>query len=209
MAAVTAQQVHEDNAYPPLKLQVLLYPCLQAVDFNLPSYKHNFDDPYLDRDFMISFWLWYVQGTAKKDVNKCKTNQHMSEADIERICTRIDYSLLESEQIQYDNGIPSHLTNPETDQQFKDRLAAKLMDPLMSPLLTKDLHGLPETYILTCQQDVVRDEGTLYAKRLLKDGVKVTHKHVNAVHAFFDFQDLKFTQDIMQSLIIYIKKTLH
>lgn len=188
---------------------MLLYPCLQAIDFNLPSYIQNSDDPYLDRDFMISFWLWYVQGTSKQDVNKCKKNQHLSEADVERICETIDYSLLGTDQIHIDNGTPSHLLKPDTDQQFKERLTAKLLDPLMSPLLAKDVQGLPETYILTCEQDVVKDEGFLYAKRLQRDGVKVHHEHLNVVHGFFDFQDLKYTQDVLKSVIGYLKKTLH
>ena len=209
MAAATAQKLKEDSIFPPLKLQVLLYPCLQAVDFNLPSYLQNSDDPYLDRDFMVSFWLWYVQGTSRQDVNKCKKNHHLSEADIEWICETIDYSLLGSDQMHIENGIPSHLLKPDTDQQFKDRLTTKLLDPLMSPLLAKDVRSLPETYILTCEQDVVRDEGFLYAKRLQKDGVKVHHEHLNVVHGFFDFQDLKYTQDVLESIISYIKKTLH
>ena len=209
LAAVTAQKLRDDNTLPPLKLQVLLYPCLQAVDFNLPSYVQNFDDPYLDKDFMISFWLWYVQGTARQDVNKCRQNHHLSEADIEQIAKTIDYSLLGMDKIQANNGIPPHLSTLETDHQLKDRLTTKLMDPTMSPLLTKNLCNLPETYIVTCQQDVVRDEGILYARRLENEGIKVQHVHYDALHAFFDFQDLKFTQDAMKSLISYIVKTLH
>lgn len=54
------------------------------------------------------------------------------------------------------------------------------LDVRATPLLADDtqLHGLPQTYVLTCQHDVLRDDGIMYATRLRNAGVLVTHDHI-------------------------------
>jgi acetyl esterase len=44
-------------------------------------------------------------------------------------------------------------------------------DPRVSPLLTKDLSGLPTTLLLAAEVDPVRDDSTAYAKQLTEAGV--------------------------------------
>jgi acetyl esterase len=53
------------------------------------------------------------------------------------------------------------------------RLFLDLEDPRISPLRTSDLAGLPPAHIHTAEFDLLRDEGTAYADRLERDGVKV------------------------------------
>jgi len=61
------------------------------------------------------------------------------------------------------------------------------MNPLISPILftRDDLLGVAGAYIVTCQKDVLRDEGIAYVEKLRNCGVTVKHDHYErAVHAF-------------------------
>ncbi|QBJ97330.1 alpha/beta hydrolase [Rhodococcus sp. ABRD24] len=63
--------------------------------------------------------------------------------------------------------------------------AEQRTDPRASPILTKDLSGLPPAYVALSGFDVLRDEGLEYAERLRAAGVPTTLRvHSGLVHAF-------------------------
>lgn len=61
----------------------------------------------------------------------------------------------------------------------------ELMNPLISPLLAKDLAGMPKTLIQTAEFDVLRDEAEDYAEKLAEAGVDVECVRYNGmIHAY-------------------------
>jgi acetyl esterase len=69
--------------------------------------------------------------------------------------------------------------------------AAHRSDPRLSPLLAKDLSGLPPAYVVTAGFDPLRDEGKAYADKLDAAGVPVTHVHYpGMIHGFFSMRGL-------------------
>jgi acetyl esterase len=65
---------------------------------------------------------------------------------------------------------------------------ADATDTRLSPLLEKDLKGLPPAFVLTAGLDPLRDEGKLYADKLERHGCEVTYHHEKAMpHGFLNF----------------------
>jgi acetyl esterase len=64
-------------------------------------------------------------------------------------------------------------------------------DPRLSPLRGEVTSGTPPAVIVTCEHDILRDDGLPYAEKLRKAGVSVTHLHYPALmHGFIGFYPL-------------------
>jgi acetyl esterase len=65
------------------------------------------------------------------------------------------------------------------------------VNPDASPLRVPDTGNLPPAVVITAEHDVLRDEGEIYATRLIKSEVPVDHRRFpGQMHGFFTMVDL-------------------
>ncbi|KAF7242602.1 Neutral cholesterol ester hydrolase 1 [Varanus komodoensis] len=175
-AAVCQEMSQEENVTNRFKLQALIYPVLQPYDFNTPSYQQNEAAPVLPRFVMAKFWIDYFNGNydfAHSMVINNHTSLDVSQAEPFR--ERLDWTFLLPSRFRK-NYKPVMQTTGKVEI-LQDM--PSLLDVCAAPLLAEKevLHLQPKTYILTCEIDVLRDDGLMYAKRLEKAGVEVMVDH--------------------------------
>lgn len=69
-------------------------------------------------------------------------------------------------------------------------------DPRVSPLRGKDFGAQPPAVIVTCEYDILRDDGKNYADKLAEHNVAVTHLHYpTLMHGFLGFGPLSEAAD--------------
>ena len=78
----------------------------------------------------------------------------------------------------------------------------------MSPLLASDLTGLPRSYVITCEYDVLRDEGMLYGMRLREAGNDVTQYHdAKGIHGLITNEWVE-REEMLEDLIKFLVRNL-
>lgn len=140
---------------------------------NLPSYEQNANMPILSKSLMIRFWSEYF--TSDPSLREAMTaNRHIS-AQWGHLFQFVNWSTLLPDRLKKDHVY----TGPVFGSPALTEKYPGLLDTRAAPLLAAEaqLRGLPPTYILTCQHDVLRDDGFMYAARLRAVGVPVTHEH--------------------------------
>ena len=69
--------------------------------------------------------------------------------------------------------------------------AAEVLDPYVSPLLTKDVRGLPPGLVITAEFDPLLSEGEAYAARLSESGIPCSmHRYDGMIHGFVSLTGL-------------------
>jgi len=178
LAAAVAMKLRDERFHPRPKLQLLLYPVLQGIDFQLPSMLQNRIGPRLTSSSMCYYVAMYLEGNAKNKDVYCN-NGHVDAS------VRLQYSQgvlnVESLPAKYRQNYVRPVPQP-FDRQLWDRLKDKLLNPYFSPLIAVTVSGLPKAFVLTIENDPLRDEALLYMLRLQKAGVEVTHRHHQGYH---------------------------
>ncbi|XP_034530575.1 neutral cholesterol ester hydrolase 1-like [Notolabrus celidotus] len=189
LAAAVSQEISTDDTMSvKFSVQALIYPVLQALDFNTPSYLQNEYIPILYRTVMVRFWLQYL-GADLSLLPQLMANNHSSlqHSNITpELRARVDWTVL---------------LHPKYKKNYKHVVVGKgskgtvkempgVLDVRSSPLLAgpEVLAKCPRAYILTCEHDVLRDDGLMYARRLQEAGVTVnSHHYENGFHGCFSF----------------------
>ncbi|NXX91953.1 ADCL4 protein, partial [Centropus bengalensis] len=169
-ATSICQELVNRQDIPKIRAQVLIYPFLQTLNFDLPSYQKNAFTAFLTRERLVHFILKYL----KKDCSMLPAllaGSHVPESMNLKYKKWIHPDLIPGAfKVGYKPPSPSSFltqVHEETKELFEIRF---------SPLLAEDaiVCCLPDTCIITCEHDVLRDDGLLYKKRLEDNNVKVT-----------------------------------
>ena len=197
IATVLTRRLLADQVPRQPKLQVLIYPWVQQVDYLLPSQIF-----YETRSIISSskvtlskFTPWYlgIFDVSEEVERVFATNAHWllieDAAERERMRALLDVeSRLDAKyktgRTYYENNavVRKYAQLGQLDEQHllkRDpkmaRLFRKLFDADISPLLAdeKQLIGMPRTYMVLLEWDSLKDEGLLYERRLREAGVQV------------------------------------
>ena len=178
LAAAVALRLRDERFLPQPKLQLLLYPVLQGIDFQLPSMTQNRLGPRLTSGAMCYYVAMYLEGNADHKHVYCN-NSHVDPAVLRSYAQQfLNVDLLPA---KYRHNYVRPSPQP-FDRQLWNRLKNKLLNPYFSPLVAVTLSGLPKAFVLTIENDPLRDEALLYKRRLMKAGVDVTHRHHQGYH---------------------------
>ena len=218
LAAAVAQRLTFHEEYrdaPKLKFQGLLYPVLQAFDFNLPSYQQsgNLSTLILRKQMMVEFWSMYMVGDHSLVGHFMKNNHTSATAKMSSLHSDIMSHSHIPPRFKYKPYVPTSESNFGDDTVYSE-IESTLLNPDLAPLMRLNLTGLPQAYVLTAQHDLLRDEGVVYAQRLEGAGVQVTWKHyVNGVHGIFSMfaepgLSIEAGRECMKDFIGYAKKEL-
>ncbi|XP_039983552.1 neutral cholesterol ester hydrolase 1-like isoform X1 [Xiphias gladius] len=178
LAAAVAQQLSSDESLTvKFKAQALIYPVLQALDFYTPSYQQNQAMPILYRPVMARFWLQYLGADSSLEPLLLANNHSSLDQPAISAHTRskLDWTaLLPGERRKHFRQVIKETGSPGVVGEVP-----ALTDVRAAPLLAEQgvLGRTPKAYVMTCEFDVLRDDGLMYAKRLQDAGVTVTSDH--------------------------------
>ncbi|XP_061898513.1 neutral cholesterol ester hydrolase 1-like isoform X2 [Entelurus aequoreus] len=194
LAAAVAQEISiDDNMSVKFSVQALVYPALQAVDFNTPSYRQNKDMVLLSRPLMVDFWLQYL-GLDRSFKDHVLSNRYQA-AILPQLRVRVDWTALLPPK--YKDGYEVVSWHGQTPHERRE--ASVLQDVRVAPLLASSavLARCPRSYVVTCEYDVLRDDGLMYVRRLKDAGVAVTSEHYeDGFHGCFSLTLFPFRFDV-------------
>ncbi|XP_068810709.1 arylacetamide deacetylase isoform X3 [Struthio camelus] len=143
LAAAVAQQLLDDpEVKTKLKVQALLYPALQTLDLNLPSYQENENKLILPKSLMVRFWSEYF--TTDSSLREAMASNRHVPAEASHLFQFVNWSNLLPEELKKDHVY----TSPVYGSSNLGKKYPGFLDPRAAPLLAEDakLHSLPLTF---------------------------------------------------------------
>ncbi|XP_013359603.1 PREDICTED: arylacetamide deacetylase-like 4 [Chinchilla lanigera] len=193
---------------PKIRAQILIYPVVQCINFQLPSTQQKQNIPFLTRDFMMLCICKYMA-----------IDLSWKDAILDGAYIPPETWMKYRKWLSADN-IPMRFKNKYQEPQFPGPFneaayleTKHLLDVENSPLLADDetIAQLPEAFLVSCENDILRDHTLLYKKRLEDQGVPVIWYHVeDGFHGcitLFDRQSFSFSCSlkIVNAVVSYIK----
>ena len=220
-AAGLCQIIHDDPAIPSPKLQILIYPGLQQLDFRSHSYqKYEAEfgnDGALTRERVGDFMCMYLHGKADPTAVRCSVyNEHVSQILVDTLPAMkyVDRALI-PEQMRLAEKHTKQWQEMDTccgKEAVWNQLEKYFLDARFAPLTRGELRGLPKAMITTCEFDNLRDDGYFYARRLSGAGVTVLYKNYEgAFHGIlWPTKNVQFDvgKQMLSDVISFIKENL-
>ncbi|KAL1776667.1 arylacetamide deacetylase-like 4 [Sigmodon hispidus] len=206
--AIVTQALLSFPHFPKICAQVLITPATQIVNFQLPSYQQYQRMPFLTKDIIMTAVCKYM------DIDLSWKDAIFNGTYIPPDTWKKYRKWLSSDNIPRKFKSKSFL--PEFSGSFNEFAyleAKQVLDAEISPLLVEDkiIAQLPQAFLVSCENDPLRDDALLYKKRLEDQGVPVTWYHVeDGFHGsiiLFDKQPFSFpcSMKIVNAVISYIK----
>uniref|UniRef100_A0A8C8UNF3 Alpha/beta hydrolase fold-3 domain-containing protein n=1 Tax=Peromyscus maniculatus bairdii TaxID=230844 RepID=A0A8C8UNF3_PERMB len=193
---------------PQIQAQVLIQPLVNFINFQLPSHQQSKNVPFLTRDLMFMCMCKYLA-----------IDLSWKDAMLTGAVIPLDKWKKYRKWLSYDN-IPRRFWSQDPQPEFlapfneTAYLETKhVWSAEISPVLADDkiIAQLPKTFLVSCENDILRDDVLLYKKRLEDQGVPVSWYHVeDGFHGclmLFDKKCLSFlcSVKVVNAVVSYIK----
>uniref|UniRef100_A0A0N4ZJ34 Abhydrolase_3 domain-containing protein n=1 Tax=Parastrongyloides trichosuri TaxID=131310 RepID=A0A0N4ZJ34_PARTI len=197
-----------------LNCQVLLYPVVSCFECESPSFQECYalykNTVLLQPKMGTRAVLLYLGLPATKEnirkvmSNSCTTEEVRKHPNVVK---NLDISLLPKEIIN--STVYKPKPHPPPDKDFAEVFSNAAFNPDFAPLFASDEEtmGMCDAMVVTCQYDVLRDEGILYAKKLERLGVNVEWKNYDrAYHGIFTIKGCELQEKIFDDVIEYVTR---
>ena len=145
---------------------------------------------------MVALWLIYAFGDISRfKISDFAFNGHVSASAKLTYKTHVNVSLVTRRP---------HCTLPQANNTLWNEVKDVFTNPYFAPLMASDVSRLPATFISTVEQDVLRDDGVIYAARLRRAGVTVRHRHYITLHGMITYMFLATARGQAADAVEYI-----
>lgn len=212
LAAAITQRRRDYKKKPDILGQVLLYPLLQMADFQSISYRYFYKNmegtALVDPESVAYYYMFYAGIDMDRHGDLVKyalRNGHVAPELREKVARILDYDSFS--YMGYQNETLPERKEVVNSEEAQQLMAPILTNPYFSPLMQEDLSYLPQAFVMTCEFDVLRDEGIMYAKRLKAAGVKTdARNYENGFHAMLNFHhEIEEASESLNDIVAWTK----
>ncbi|XP_074153738.1 arylacetamide deacetylase-like 4 [Sminthopsis crassicaudata] len=160
---------------PKIQAQILIYPYVQGFNFQLPSYQQNKNVPFLTSNNLSTYMSLYL------DFHPIWKSTIMQNAHVPPEMWKKYGEIISANNIPKrfkERGYQPMSPGPFNEDAYLE--SKMLLEPKNSPLIADDdiIAQLPQTLLVSCEFDILRDDALLYKKRLEDQGVSVSWHHM-------------------------------
>lgn len=186
LAMAVSLYLGKENIQPKLNFQGLIYPALQALDYNLSSYQ-EFDMPMRTTYTLVTkictIYYYNLYGFGGLQYSRYfYNNSHTTRETKKKYRKHVDPGTLPWQyKVDYNDE------NSSENEEIANKISQVILNPYFAPLMATDeeLKLLPKTYLITAQYDGLRDEGMILGNRLRGVNHPLVYKHWDGVdHGF-------------------------